>query len=338
MINFKNDLDKELSNINYPLTSEAIISKAKKKPTSLFTLPRVVAAAVVLIMLVGMCFVPNLFHSDDSSFIIVANAQALDNDGIASAEEITTNEFVELKSVGNTAVFYDFNRILNENADGNNLVQKYLFHSFAKLLHIDVVGENIETISYKLNKGVLCAASVPQEDRYQYLTFDYDKAITEYTIDYDNQANYQIAFNPVNMVGSDYDTVFVIKEYDENKEIKTVEYVNEYPDSANGIEELGRGFKSSAPTIVTDEEIETLKTYIKSEDMVGFFNYQNKIFERIINETTLDITVTKTDGSAETKTLQLRYNPVVITESDNYLDNQILTPSEGTISAKLMNG
>lgn len=336
MINFKNDLDKELSNINYPLTSEAIISKAKKKPTPLFTLPRVVAAAIVLIMLVGMCFVPNLFPSDDSGFIIVTNAQTLDDEGLASAKEITAEEFVELKSVSNTAVFYDFNRILNENADENNLVQKYLFHSFAKLLHIDVVGEDIETVSYKLNKGVLCATSVPQEDRYEYMAFNYDKAITEYTIDYDNQVNYQIAFNPVNMDGTDYDTVFVIKEYDENKEIKTVEYVNEYPDSATGIEELGRGFKSSMLTIVTDEEIKTLKSYIESEDMVGFFNYQNKIFERIINDITLDITVTKSDGSTETKTLQLRYNPIAITEADDYLDYQILTPSAGTISAKLI--
>ncbi|MBQ2688393.1 MAG: hypothetical protein IJF52_07225 [Clostridia bacterium] len=331
MIRFKDDLNKELNFITCNTSPNELISKTKPKHNIYYYIPRVAAAVLVLVLLAGICFTPNLFSNQYNGFIIVANAQSLDDEGLDSAEEITAEKFVELKSIANTAMFYDFNYILNEDADDDNLVQKYLFHSFAKLLHIDVVGENIETISYKLSKGVICIQRVPSKDRYQYMHFDYSDAVTEFKFNYDERMDYQISFNPVNMLGADYDTIYAIREEDENGGTKVVEYVNEYPCSPNLIEEVGRGFKSSAPTVVTEKEIDALKSYIEAEDMVGFYNYRNKIFERLTNDITLDITVTKTDGNTETKTLQLRYNPAVYNGVDDNAHH--LT---GTISAKLI--
>ena len=67
-----------------------------------------IAACLVLVMLAGICFIPSLIPHKEHNFIIVANAQTLDEAGLASADEITKDIFVELENVSGNLVHFDF--------------------------------------------------------------------------------------------------------------------------------------------------------------------------------------------------------------------------------------
>lgn len=84
MSNFNDDkLDKMLKAYCTTDVDTFTFTKPKKvKHTAL------IAACLVLVILAGIVFVPSLMPHKEHSFIIVANAQTLDEEGIASADEI----------------------------------------------------------------------------------------------------------------------------------------------------------------------------------------------------------------------------------------------------------
>ncbi|MBQ8001782.1 MAG: hypothetical protein IJ298_11430 [Ruminococcus sp.] len=311
-------------------------------------LTSVIAACIAILLIAGVCFIPGALSHSDSGFIIVANAQALDEAGIASADEITSDAFVEIKSDSYPIVTFDFDCILDPDAKEYDLTQKYLFHAVTMNLDFDVVGEDIETVTYKTNKGVFVLSYSPEGKDSQCIFAGYDSPTTEYTIDYQERDNYRFSFNPVYDDSYTYD--FITKYYSYAYANPEQNYSHSFCDTDElvysedsgdlhakygWVSSIGSGYRSSAPTAATEEEINALRAYAKADDMVGFFNCQNKIFERIINEVTIDITVTKTDGSVHTKTLELCYTPDEITSAEGYLDDQTRTYSTGTISAKL---
>ncbi len=319
-------------------------------PVRKVRLPQIVAACVALLLIAGVCFIPAHQLGTDSGFIIVANAQSLDEAGIASADEITSDAFVEIKSDSYPVITFDFDCILDPDAKEYDLTQKYLFHAITMNLDFDVVGEDIETITYKTNKGVFVLSYHPDgKDSYynnKCIFVGYDSPTTEHTINYEDQDKYQFSFNPVYDDSYSYD--FVTKYYSyanpeqnyshsfsDKDELVFSEDSGELNAKYGWVSSYGSGYRSSAPTAATDEEIEALRAYAKADDMVGFFNYQNKVFERIINEVTIDITVTKKNGKSQTQTLELCYTPDIITSAEDYLDDQTRTYSTGTISAKL---
>ena len=74
--------------------------------------------------------------------------------------------------------------------------------------------------------------------------------------------------------------------------------------------------------------------------MVGFYNYQNKIFKRLLENASVDILIRKNDQSRyyyEGVTLQFSYVPSEVTAKnlDNLIYNQSETLSKGKLSAKL---
>ena len=302
----------------------------------------IIAAVIAIVLLTGVCFLPNLFSNEDSGFVIVANATTLDKSGISSADEITTDNFVTLKSKSSNIVFFDFDEIINADAPQDDLVRKYLFQSFAQNLHIDVVGEDIETITYTPSQGVLSVLKCSSADqRYKCLVFDYKTSKESITIDYGEQDLYQIAFNPVYDNNSSYKEVFYFEGYDKVTEKYYYENKNYYEENEGNkpydiVSEVGRGYRSEAKPVATEEEIAKLSQYSKENDMESFFALQNKIFERLVNDVTIDVTVTKTNGSIHTKTLQLCYIPCDSPEYEDYKELQYVSPSTGTISAKII--
>lgn len=312
-------------------------------------LPQVVAACIAILLVAGVCLIPETLSGSDSGFIIVANAQTLDEAGIASADEVTADTFAEIKSNSYPIVEFDFDYVLDPDAKEYDLTQKYLFQTIFMNLHLDVVGDDIETVTYKASKGAFNVTYFYPEDkdaRYSFFYTGYDYPKTEYTIPYDEQDRYQFTFTPVYDSGYTYEAITKFYSYanpEQNSshsfcdtdELVFSEDSGELKAKYGWVSSYGSGYRSSAPTAATQEEIETLRAYAKADDMVGFFNYQNKVFERIINEVTIDITVTKTDGSTHTKTLELCYTPDEITSAEGYLDDQTRTYSTGTISARL---
>lgn len=307
----------------------------------------VIAACVAILLIAGACFIPASFSGNDSSFIIVANAQTLDETGIASADEITPDAFVEIKSDSYPIVEFDFDCVLDSDAKEYDLTKKYLFHTVYMNLNLDVVGENIETITYKVNNGAINLTYCSEEGtNSKFFHTGYDHPHTEYTIDYADRDRYHLTFHPIYDSNYTYERVTKFYSYAnpeqnyshsfcDTDELVYSEDSEELHAKYGWVSSYGSGYISSAPTAATEEEIESLRAYATADNMVGFFNYQNKVFERIINQVTIDITVTKTNGKTETKTLELCYTPDEITSAEGYLDDQSRTYSTGTISAKI---
>lgn len=333
MIRFKDDLNKELSHINCTAPSTEIIAKARPihKPTAY--IPRIAAAAVVLVLLAGICFAPNLFGTKENSFTIYAGA-----------EELSSKYFVDLNSNDPNYIKFNFNYILDEDAEPTDITRRYLFHSFSKQLNLSVTGEDIETITYKINQGSITASKYdPTIGKNGVLNFKntYSNTDSSIVVDYTDQSNWNFSFNPVLSDAEFYSNkqtyialagtgrITTINEFavlDDNGmllEVKDHEYICE-------------GYMLSDAPLATEEEIEKLRSYAKADDMIGFYNYQNEVFERIIDEITLSVTVTKTDGTTETKTVQLCYTPTEVTSLENLSDSPSETLSNGTISAKLI--
>lgn len=310
----------------------------------------IIAACLAVAVIAGVCFIPANRPDPDSGFIIVANAETLDEAGLASADEITTDSFVEIRNDSNTMVTFDFDCILDPDAKEFDLTQTYLFHSISMNLDFHVVGEDIESVTYKTNKGIFTLLYCPEGrdsiHNSACVFVGYDSPTTECTIDYDEIEKYQFSFNPIYNDGYSYD--FSTKYYSyvnpednhhngflSTDDLEFSENSEELYEKYGWVSSFGNGIRTSAPTAATREEIDALRAYAVADDMVGFFNYQNKVFERIINEVTIDITVTKTDGTTYTKTMELCYTPDLITNAEGYLEDQTRTLSTGTISARL---
>ena len=313
-----------------------------------------IAACLVLVMLAGICFVPSLIPHKEHSFIIVANAQSLDEEGIASADEITKDAFVELENVSGNLVRFDFDEILWEDAPYYDITKSFLFHSFVTNLNINVVGEDIETIAYKFSKGAFQPIGFSNykddpeiiERIYQSICYDNERAFSEFTYNYEEHPLILLSYTPVHTEGATYQYAarYFSSPYEYAKDHKGYNCTESYVYSDNEEEliaqfgwarKISAGLKSSAPTVVRDEERALLREYAKNDDMVSFFNYQNQIFKRLVDGTTLDVIVTFKTGESVTKTLELMYTPKEVTDTEFYEEHPTNTLSNGNISAKL---
>ncbi len=343
MSKFKDKLNLELSNIKAPDSAQNIIDKAERK-TYLLTFSKAIAAVLALALVLTAVFIP----SKDNGFTIIANAHSTADQATPDSNKITgvalnTEKFVELKSDEPNYIFYNFNYILDDNADDADLVKKYLFHSFNKQLNISVEGDDIETITYKINNGSLSTCTFEEIDdltkQYRIDNTNGDSQ-SEITIPYNKQKDTYFDFNPListnsfHNAGKHYfveDTGALTVESGDVVYSESGEVLAYYPKSI-----IGYGYRDDF-TLATEEEIKTLREYIKKDDMVGFYNYQNQIFKRLIDGITLDITVTKINGDTETQTVEFMYTPDVIEKlpdnNDSTEKHQSL--STGTLSARI---
>ena len=328
MTNFKNQIDNELSHLKFNQSLESLLKTAKTTSLKTPVFKNLVAAAVAIVLLTGLCFAPNLISFDENSFVIQANAKSLG----AKAEEITAESPVEIISTAPNYIKYNFSYILDDSADSTNLVQKYLVYTIDKSLDITVEGDDIETVTYKINQGSLTASKAEKQDdgtTHHYFKNSSSDNKSSFTIDYDEQDNWNFSINPILPKDSFFRSEDMFVALDDTGEIKRKDEIQ----GENKV--IGYGYKNQSEPLATDEEINALKSYISSNDMVGFFNCQNKIFERVINNISLDITALKTNGETQTKTLQFIYTPDTITNADNYLNNQKVTLSTGKLYAVL---
>ncbi|MBQ8795533.1 MAG: hypothetical protein IJZ54_03820 [Clostridia bacterium] len=324
-----------------------------KKPKK-FRHTALIAACLVLVMLAGIIFVPAIFGDREVDFIIVANAQPLSEGGFASADEITPDFFVDIENTCGNLVSFDLDEVLYEDAKPYNYVQKYAFLSLVTNLNINVKGEDIKTVTYKFSKGAFCPTNYSayggdpdiEEKVYRTIFFGYDLARTEFTYDYEKMPLILLGYSPVYTEGATYEgeTLYFSSPLEVAQSHHGFGCTESYVYSTNEqelIEEYGwarvtnHGVHCSAPSVVTEEEKAVLREYAKADDMIGFFNYQNLIFKRLIDGTTIDITVTNKWGNSATKTLELIYTPKEVTDVEFYTDRQIDTLSNGTISARL---
>lgn len=314
-----------------------------------------IAACLVLVIMAGIIFIPNLFPHEEHSFIIVANAQSLDEEGIASADEITKDAFVELENICGNIVTFDFDEILWEDAPYYDITKSFVFHSFRTNLNINVVGEDIKTITYKFSDGCFYPSHIEASNKLDdeerkmlnhMIAFSYDGARQEYTYDYDENTLVHLAFNPVYSADATYESAgrYFSSPYEYARSHSGYNCTESYVYSENKDELVAEygwariisgGLRSSAPTVVTEDEQAALREYAKSDDMVGFFNFQNQIFKRLVDGITIDITVTFTSGETVKKTLELTYTPKEVTNAEWYTDKPTNTYSNGTISARI---
>lgn len=331
MSKFKDKIDKELSYIKATNKASDIIAKVESK-NNVIPFKRVVAMVAALVLVFTVIFIPA--KNNKSSFMIIANAESSADSATSDSKEITgdilnTENFVEIESDEPNYIYYNFNYVLDENAESTDLVKKYLFHSFNKHLNISVDGENIETITYKINKGSLSSYTMTCNNPTQKIIHVKNTSAqmqTEMSIDYEVQDITSFKFNPVT---SQDDFHCNLAQF-------MVTDTGEITRETSNTSIIGYGHKDDN-TLATEEEIETLRQYIKNDDMVGFYNYQNQIFKRLIDSITLDITITKTNGKKETQTLEFLYTPDVLKELPKYNDaiEKQQTLSTGTLSAKI---
>ncbi|MBQ8572526.1 MAG: hypothetical protein IJ451_03580 [Ruminococcus sp.] len=335
MISFKDDLNKELSNINCSAHSSQIIAKATTKPkrNPYAFIPRIAAAAIVLVLLAGICFAPSLFGTKEQGFVIYAGA-----------EELSSKYYVDLNSNDPNYIKFDFNQILDENAEPTDITRRYLFHSFEKKLDLTVKGENIKYITYKINKGSLTAVirkNLGTDRSSLGITNSFGEDDSIIKIKYDDQKDTIFSFNFAvpkdNFFSGSPEHYSAIADTGEIVKVTDVVVLeNNIFEARPEYNAIAAGYKYDCVPLATEEEIEKLREYIYIDDMIGFYNYQNQIFKRIIDEITIDITITKTDDSTETKTLQLCYTPTEVTSAERANDNHSYTLSNGTLSAKLI--
>lgn len=347
MSKFKDKINTELSFLQPDMTADDIINTASKSQ-KIVTFKKATLIAASLILVLTMIFVP--FHNEKSSFIIIANAETTTDSATPESVEITgdelnTESFVEIKSDEPNYISYNFSYILDVNASDTQIYKKYLFHSFDKILNIKVKGDDIETITYKMNNGSLTSYTTKYIDsnttEYHLDNTTGDKQ-TQITIDYDNQDSTSFFLNPicsnVDKYNNENKMYFSLKDTGEIVDSSVDTVLNEDGEiiEYNSKDIIASGYKDS-DTIATNEEIEKLKEYIEKDDMVGFHNYQNQIIKRIIENMTLDVTIEKTNGNTQTKTLEFLYTPEPFNESNLfYYDiTQTTSMSSGTLSARI---
>ena len=339
MSKFKENLDMELSFLQSDTTADDIISRASKSK-KIITFKKAVLIAASFILVLTMTFVP--FRNNKSSFVIIANAEATADSATPDSGKITgdtlnTETFVEIKSDDPNLIEYNFNYILNENADPLNPAQKYLFYTFIKGMKIAIEGDDIDTVTYKMKNGSLGPCIVNKQMDMDTIISNSSKANkhykTEFTIDYDEYEYIAFDFNPL----TDYEEIKNRYNLLSTGELTQNAVINDKPVAC-----VGMGIKEKK-TLATTNEIEKLREYAKNDDMVGLYNYQNQIFKRLIDNITLDIIITKTDGKKETQTLEFLYTPDVITKDtliaeddfEGSFFDHLTTESTGTLSARI---
>ena len=329
MSRFKDEINKDLEYMKCSDNANDII-KASCNKNKIITFPKVAAVAAVIALIFSMILIaPNNTAPDNkNSFTIIANAKSSSEDSVAG-EKLNTESFVELKSEEPNYIFYNFNYILDENAEDTELVKKYLFHSFNKHLNIQVKGDNIDSITYRINKGSLSSYTMTNIDntgKTLIVKNTTAKTKSEISMNYNDQSITSFRFNPV---ASTDDFHYHNKKY---YALDSGKVVDVQTDSNT----IGYGYKDNN-SLATESEINKLKDYIKSNDMIGFYNYQNQVFKRIIDDITLDVIVTMNDGETQTKTIEFLYTPDIVEELPKYNDaiEKGQTLSTGTISARI---
>ena len=337
MSKFKDRINKELRYIKCDNSANDIIEQSSKK-SRVITFQKIAAVAACIAILFTVILIPSDKNSskNNSGFTIVANAQSSSEDN-AKGDVLNTENFVVLNSEKDNLLQYNFSYVLDENAHPSEISKKYLFHSFSKRLDIKIEGENIETITYKIHNGTLGCVSLTGENDHKLISncgASYGKDKSEFTVNYNEQKYLDYGFSPIGDPDWDYKDYCIL--------LNTGEFATETITTNDPSYIAGIGYKDDN-TLATEEEIETLRKYAKKDDMVGFYNYQNQIFKRLIDGITLDVTVTKTDGSKETQTVEFLYTPDILKEIeyDNrtnpqsaFFDN-MLTQSTGTLSARI---
>lgn len=355
MTDLKAKLDADLNYLNINSSEEDIIEKANRKPSQKHLKP-LLAAVVVLVLMAGICFAPNLFNNNTKNSFTV----------YAGAEELTDKRFVVISDDTDNFIHFDFNKILDENADPTDITKKYLFHSFEKRFKLRIEGDGISHVNYHINKGVLYCYEVTPYDNWGETWYEdnaygvhYDSTYSENPnswifLSYDRQEAHTFGINPAgptnNILRRFSYELPALTEYvalSGSGEIVTDENFEQYfPNKIHtdakdlGYNPIAYGYKSEDDNLATNEEIEKLIEYAKADDMVGFYNYQNQVFKRIFDDIRIDVVVYNDENAKEYETvsIQLCYNPIEITEKDlKYVsENHSETLSKGTLSAKLI--
>ena len=356
MSKFKDKINHELEYMQFNKNANEIINLSCKKK-KIITFPKVVAVAAAIALIFTMILITpdNATQNNKYSFSIVANAQSSSEDS-AAGEKLNTESFVELKSDEPNYIFYNFNYILDENADNTDLVKKYLFHSFNKHLNIQVKGKNIDSITYKINKGSLSSytmTSIDNTGKTLVVKNATAKTESELSMCYNEQSMTSFRFNPVESTDDfhchskqyfaldsgeivDTQTHNDTNEYYLSNKTNINHYDYYFIKNNHQSDIIGYGYKEKN-CLATPSEINKLKEYVINNDMIGFYNYQNQIFKRIIDDITLNVTVTMNNGETQTKTIEFLYTPDVIKELPKYNDaiEKGQTLSTGTISARI---
>ena len=352
MTDMKKQLDSELSHITLNISEEEIIMKAKKRPAHKPFVPRLVAAMIALVLIATVCFVPGLINNTDTEYSFVV---------YAGAQEITQDKFVVINDDETNFVHFDFNKILDENADPADITKKYLFHSLRKDFKLKIEGENIDHFEFFINKGILTEYETNYDDQGNYMgtaaDFSYFKngKLENLIIStYDTQDNVTFYLNPVcptnplilSLMESPELTPYIALP--NTGDIVTDENFKLYhPDKLHvdaeslGYNPIAYGFRTDGESAATEEEIAKLREYAEANDMVGFYNYQNQIFKRLFEEVYIDILVYKTKDTEpyyyyEFARLEFCYNPIEVTHKDVASTNHSETLSKGTLSARLV--
>ncbi len=349
MINLKSKLDEELASINLDIPEKEITDKASRFKTKRHYAPSIAAAILVLVILAGIFVIPELIPKsaeEPRSFTVYAGAA-----------EISDEKFVVINGDDSNFVHFDFNRYLDFNADSTDITKSYIFHSFEKSFNLQIKGEDID--------GFVCFANNCFLARYQstengdFVSFDYtwqDKYGNYHNLlpfSYYDQKDWTFTLNPVGPTNNSIRNDLQLTDLEpyialpETGEIITDENFERYwPNKVHvdaeslGYKPIAYGVKNLEEPTATGEEIDTLRKYAEANDMVGFYNYQNKVFKRLLENASVDILIRKNDQSKyyyEGVTLQFSYVPTEVTaESLSKLPyNHSETLSKGKLSAKL---
>ena len=349
MTDLKAKLDEELISINLDLSEEEIIWKANRSTHRNHVVPSLVAAILVLVILAGIFVIPELIPKsaeEPRSFAVYAGAA-----------EISDEKFAVINGDDTNFVHFDFNRYLDFNAAPTDITKSYIFHSFEKSFDLQIKGEDID--------GFVCFANNCFLARYQssedgdFVSFDYTwqdehgryKNLLPFP--YYDQKDWTFTINPVgptnNSIRNDLGLTGLTPyiALPETGEIITDENFKRYwPNRVHvdaeslGYKPIAYGVKNLDEPTATGEEIDALRKFAEADDMVGFYNYQNKIFKRLLENASVDILIRKNDQSRyyyEGVTLQFSYVPSEVTAKnlDNLIYNQSETLSKGKLSAKL---
>ncbi|MBQ7133453.1 MAG: hypothetical protein IJO20_03055 [Ruminococcus sp.] len=341
MSRFKDKINNELGYLKATGTAQDIINKTEST-NKVITFKKAVAMVAILVLVFTIIFIPS--NNPKGSFVIIANAESTKSGATPDTNEVTgdvldTENFVEISDGDSNVLTYNFNYVLDENADPADIAKKYLFHNFSKEIDIAIKGDDIETVTYKINNANLVGFIIKDSEKNEMTIssagISNSKNQTDFTMNYDDHNYTHFVFGPPKEIKEDNESPSY--KLLDTGELTTKTIVSNDPGDVVGIGVMDEN------TVVTKDEIEMLRKYAKNDDMVGFYNYQNQIFKRIIDSITLDITVTKTNGKTETQTLEFLYTPDILTEiieTDETNQNSpffdcTATHSTGTLSAKI---
>ncbi len=350
MTDLKAKLDADLSHLNLNVSEEDIIIKATRKPVKKYTFTGLIAATLAVVIIAGIFLIPNLFDTGSKySFTVYAGA-----------EELNDKKFVVISEDDENFIHFDFSKILDENANAEDITRRYLFHSFEKRFKLKIEGESIYNVTYYISDGTLMCyekSYYTNSDEYYGVSFwdTYTKNGVQKNsiyLGYDRQDNVTFSLNPSEPVNNTIRMHYDLEKLPpyialpETGEILTDENFDPYfPDQihvnaeALGYTPIAYGFKSDSESFATEEEIAKLTEYAKANDMVNFYNFQNQIFKRVIDEIELHVFVWTNEARTEYEAvvIKLNYNPIEVTEADlkTANPNHSYSLSKGTLSAKL---